>query len=67
MRVGDIFELPENVVRIEGRQGKIRNPDETKIVAKYEVVKIDNDFKGKVIVTYGNRKRQRLHNSGMVL
>jgi hypothetical protein len=56
MKVGDLFELPENVLRIEGRRGKIRSEDETRIIAKYEVVKIKEKFKGRILVTYGNRK-----------
>lgn len=58
MKVGDIFDLPENVLLIVGRQGKIRNENETKILAKFEVVKIKDEFKGRVIVTYGNKKRK---------
>lgn len=57
MKVGDLFELPENVLRIVGRRGKIRSEDETRIIAKYEVVKIEEKFKGRVIVTYGNKKK----------
>lgn len=57
MKVGDLFELPENVLRIVGRRGKIKNEDETKIIAKYEVVKIKEEFKGKVIVVYGYKRR----------
>lgn len=58
MKVGDLFDLPENVIRIPGRRGKIRNEDETKIVGKYEVVKVGDELKGKIIVTYGNKKRK---------
>lgn len=58
MKVGDIFELPENVIRIIGRRGKIRNPDETKVLARYEVIKVDDEFKGKIIVTYGNGRKK---------
>lgn len=57
MKVGDLFELPENVLRIVGRRGKIKNEDKTKIIAKYEVVKIKEEFKGKVIVVYGYKRR----------
>ena len=57
MKVGDLFDLPENVIRIPGRRGKIRNEDETKVVGKYEVVKVGDEFKGKIIVTYGNNRK----------
>lgn len=56
MKIGDTFELPENVLQIVGRRGKIRNPDETKIVGMYEVVKVGDEFKGKIIVTYGHKR-----------
>ena len=58
VKIGDLFELPENVIRIVGRRGKIKNSDETKIIAKYEVVKVDDEFKGKVIVTHGNKRNK---------
>ncbi len=56
MKVDDLFELPENVVRIEGRRGKIRSEDETRIIAKYEVIKIKGEFKGRILMTYGNKR-----------
>lgn len=56
MKVGDTFDLPENVTRIVGTRGKIKNPDETKTIGMYEVVLIENEFKGKIIVTYGHKR-----------
>lgn len=56
IKVGDLFELPKNVIRQLGRRGKIKNTEETKIVGMYEVVKVGDDFKGKIIVTYGNKR-----------
>lgn len=56
IKVGDLFELPENVILIPGRRGKIKNTEETKIIGMYEVVLIENEFKGKIIVTYGHKR-----------
>lgn len=59
MKIGELFDLPENVIRIIGRRGKIKNPEETKIIGMYEVVKVGDEFKGKLIVTYGNKRRRK--------
>ncbi len=58
MKVGQIFTLPENILYPLGHIGKLRNEDETKLIAKYEVVEIEGELKGKVIVTYGNKRRK---------
>lgn len=60
MKVGDLFDLPENVTKKVGTKGRIKNQDETKVLGKYEVVEIEYDgekvFKGKIIVTYGHKR-----------
>lgn len=58
MKVGQIFTLPPDVAYYLGRIGKLRNEDKTKVLAKYEVVEVDGELKGKVIVTYGNKRRK---------
>ena len=75
VKVGDIFELPENVVRIVGRRGRLKNSDETKVIGMYEVIEVlkkleelndkgekIKELKGKMIVTYNqqwHRKRDK--------
>ncbi len=58
MKVGQIFTLPTDITYYLGRIGKLYNEDKTKLLAKYEVVEVDSELKGKVIVTYGNRRRK---------
>lgn len=58
MKVGQIFTLPPDVTYYLGRIGKLRNEDQTKVLAKYQVVEIEGELKGKVIVTYGNKRRK---------
>ncbi len=58
MKVGQIFTLPENILYPPGHIGNIKSKDETELLAKYEVVEIDGELKGKVIVTYGNKRRK---------
>lgn len=58
MKVGQIFTLPLDVTYYLGRIGKLRNEDQTKVLAKYEVVEIEGELKGKVIVTYNNKRRK---------
>lgn len=59
MKVGQIFSLPENVRHPLGHIGKVRaEGDEKRIIGKYEVVEIEGELKGRVIVTYGNKKRK---------
>ncbi len=58
MRVGQIFPLPENILYPLGHIGNIKSKDETKLLARYEVVEIEGELKGKVIVTYGNKRRK---------
>ena len=59
MKVGQIFTLPENILYPLGHIGKIKSKDETRLLARYEVVEIEGELKGKVIVTYGNRRRSK--------
>jgi len=58
MKVGQIFDLPPDITYYLGRIGKLWNEDKTKVLAKYEVVEVDGELKGKVIVTYNNKRRK---------
>lgn len=59
MNVGDIFDLPENVIPQPGRRGKIRGEDGKSLVGRYEVVRLESgEIKGRVIVTYGNKRKK---------
>lgn len=58
MKVGQIFTLPPDVTYYLGRIGKLKNTDKTKVLAKYEVVEVDGELKGRVIVTYGNKRKK---------
>jgi len=57
MKVGQIFDLPSDILYSLGHIGKLKNADETKLMGKYEVVEVDGELKGRVIVTYGNKRR----------
>ena len=57
MKVGHIFDLSTEYDLPLGHIGRIKNKEtETKLIAKYEVVEIEGEKKGKVIVTYGNKR-----------
>ena len=56
MKVGQIFDLPSNILYPLGHIGKLKNADETKLMGKYEVVEVQGELKGRVIVTYGHRR-----------
>lgn len=58
MKVGQIFTLPADILYQLGHVGKLKNETETKTLAKYEVVEVKGELKGKVIVTYGNKRRK---------
>jgi len=58
MKVGQIFDLPPDVTYYLGRIGKLKNPDKTKVIGKYEVIEVEGELKGKVIVTYNNKRRK---------
>ena len=58
MKVGQIFDLPLDVTYYLGRIGKLKNTEQTKVLAKYEVVEVQGELKGRVIVTYGNKRRK---------
>lgn len=58
MKVGQIFTLPEDVLYPVGHRGRIRDEEtQTKTIARYEVVEIEGELKGRIIVTYGNKRR----------
>lgn len=58
MKVGQVFDLPPEHSLPPGHIGKLENKDRTKLLAKYEVVEIEGELKGRVIVTYGNKRRK---------
>jgi len=58
MKVGQIFDLPSDILYPLGHIGKLKDSTETKLLAKYEVVEIEGKLKGRVIVTYGNKRRK---------
>jgi len=58
MKIGQIFDLPSDVTYHLGRIGKLKNPDKTKVIGKYEVVEVEGELKGRVIVTYGHKRRK---------
>lgn len=59
MKIGQIFDLPPDITYYPGRIGKLKNDDQTKVIGKYEVVEVESELKGKVIVTYGNRRKSK--------
>jgi hypothetical protein len=60
MKIGHIFALPTEYDLPLGHIGNIRDKEtETKLIAKYEVVEIEGEKKGRVIVTYGNKRRNQ--------
>jgi len=59
MKVGQIFDLPPDILYPLGHIGKLKNADETKLMGKYEVVEVDGELKGKVIVTYGHKRQSK--------
>jgi len=58
MKVGQVFDLPPDILYPLGHIGKLKNADETKLVGKYEVVEVEGELKGRVIVTYGNKRKR---------
>lgn len=59
MKVGQIFSLPADILYKPGHIGKLKNETETKLLAKYEVVEIKGELKGRVIVTYGHKRNHK--------
>lgn len=58
LKVGQLFDLPEDVLYTKGQLGRIKDKEtETKILAKYEVVEIEGKLKGRIIVSYGNKRK----------
>lgn len=61
MKVGQLFNLPENVRYEVGVIGKVKDKED-KLIAKYEVVEIKEGeskfLKGRVLVVYGNKRRK---------
>lgn len=64
MKVGQIFDLPENIRYEPGHIAKLKNQDETKVIGKYEVIEVEAEphvkvLKGRVIVTYGHKRAKK--------
>lgn len=60
MKVGQIFNLPEDVLYPVGHIGRIKDSEtQTKLIAKYEVIEVEKELKGRVIVTYGNKRKKQ--------
>lgn len=62
MKVGQLFDLPSH--RPVGYIGNLFNADETKLIAKYEVVEVKDEqdnkvIKGRLIVVYKSEGRYR--------
>ena len=58
MKVGQIFELPNDYMYPIGHIGRILDRETNKkVIAKYEVIKVEGELKGRVLVTYGNKRR----------
>lgn len=60
MKVGELFDLPENVNPLVGSRGNIKDENNVKVIGRYEVVKVDEGLKCKVIVTYGNKRQKHV-------
>lgn len=58
MKVGYIFKLPPEYDYPLGHIGRINDKEDAKrMIAKYQVIEVEGEKKGKVIVTYGNKRR----------
>jgi len=58
MKVGQIFDLPPDILYPLGHIGKLKDATETKLMGKYEVIEVEGKLKGRVIVTYGNKRHR---------
>lgn len=57
MKPGQIFELPNDYMYPPGHIGRILDRETNKtVIAKYEVVEVEGALKGRVLVTYGNKR-----------
>jgi hypothetical protein len=57
MKVGQLFDLPSH--RPVGYIGNLFNSDKSRLIAKYEVVKVDGALKGRLIVVYKDKGRYK--------
>lgn len=58
MKIGYIFKLPPEYDYPLNHIGIIRDEEtQKKLIAKYQVIEVEGEKKGKVIVTYGNKRR----------
>lgn len=55
IKIGELFDLPEKLP--EGHIGIVTK--ESRVIAKYEVVKVGDDLKGRIIVTYNHKRRKQ--------
>jgi len=58
MKVGQIFDLPPDILYPLGHIGKLKDATETKLMGKYEVIEVEGKLKGRVIVTYGHKRHR---------
>lgn len=58
MKVGQVFDLPPDILYELGHIGKLKDATETKLMGKYEVIEVEGELKGRVIVTYGNKRKK---------
>jgi len=56
MKIGQTFPLPSNAYKV-GKRGNII--EDNLIVGRYEVIKVEGELLGRVIVTYGYGGRKR--------
>lgn len=58
MKVGQLFDLPTDILYSEGVKGVIRDRETNAVIlARYEVVKVEGELKGRVYATYGHTRR----------
>ena len=58
MKVGQIFDLPMPLKL--GHIGEVRDKEtQTRRLARYEVIEVDGELKGRIMVTYENRRRKK--------
>ena len=60
MKIGQIFDLPPDVLYRPGDVGSIKDRETaTRTIAKYQVVEIEGELKGRVTNTYGHKRYKK--------